>query len=435
VGALFGDSGIIARYVFHDPGVLSGAAEPTIFQNNLQYVSLIGDIYVNLNEALVAPIILLAILSAVMSLNSSKKLKTLGSRSLFWLLLNTAISIVISIAVCAFLGIGKGVPLSIGGLDASKYQNINTKFTDVIEGFFPHNFFKELSENRIVPIIITALALAIAFISFDKNDRTEPFRKGVEALKDVVFKIVGFVVDLIPYAILALAADVADTAAGRLNILSALLVVIVVIIILCLFQTFVVTGLFVRLAAGVSPIRFFKKLTQALMAGAATQSTIAALPTTIKCLVTKIGVKEEIGNFTATLGSTVGMPGCAGIWPTVLAIFAINFLGIQYSIEQYIILGLIAFSVSFGTAGVAGTAVITATAVFTTAGLPLEVFVLLFPISFIVGMFRTPTNVSCAAAAATIVARQTGAFDEDIFYDRVSPQEEPQQNEIALSYE
>jgi Na+/H+-dicarboxylate symporter len=215
--------------------------------------------------------------------------------------------------------------LTIEGLSAKKYANINTRFIDVIEGFFPHNIFKELAENKVVPIIITALVLAIAYISFDEKEKLEPFRKGVEALKEIVFKVIGFVVDLIPYAILAVGADAVGTIGGRWETIQPLLVVIAVIIGLCLFHTFIVGGLFVKLAAKLDPVRFFQKLTPAMMVGFSTQSTIAALPTTINNLVAKIGVKEEVSTFTATLGSTVGMPGCAGIWPVTLAIFAINF--------------------------------------------------------------------------------------------------------------
>jgi Na+/H+-dicarboxylate symporter len=415
VGLLFNDEGWLIsglRILFHDE------TGKVYFSNNLQYVALIVRIYIGVTEAMVAPLIMLAILSAVMSLDNSHKLKTLGGRSLFWLLFNTIISIVFTIGVSLFVGVGKNVNLTIEGLSAKRYENINTQFIDVFEGFFPHNVFRELSENKVVPIIITALVLAVAYISFDNKEKLEPFRKGVEALKEILFRVIGFVVDLIPYAILAVGADAVGTIGGRWENIQPLLVVIAVIIGLCLFHTFIIGGLFVKFGAGLDPIRFFQKLMPAMMVGFSTQSTIAALPTTINNLVTRIGVKEEVSNFTATLGSTMGMPGCSGIWPVTLAIFAVNFLGIEYSPVQYLTLGVIAFAVSFGTAGVSGTAVITATAVYTTAGLPLEVFVLLFPISFIVGMFRTPANVSCAAAAAAIVARQTGELNEDIFFDR-----------------
>jgi hypothetical protein len=114
------------------------------------------------------------------------------------------------------------------------------------------------------------------------------------------------------------------------------------------------------------------------------------------------------------------MPGCAGIWPTLLAVFAIHGLGIDYSIGQYIILILITTLVSIGTVGVPGTATITATAVFAAAGLPIEIIVLMTPISSIVDMARTATNVSASATTALIVAKKEGELDMDQYNGRKS---------------
>lgn len=104
------------------------------------------------------------------------------------------------------------------------------------------------------------------------------------------------------------------------------------------------------------------------------------------------------------------MPGCAGIWPTMLAVFAIQGLNMDYSIGQYLLL-LITTLVSIGTVGVPGTATITATAVFAAAGLPIEIIVILAPISSIADMARTATNVSAAAISALIVAKSENKLD------------------------
>ena len=109
------------------------------------------------------------------------------------------------------------------------------------------------------------------------------------------------------------------------------------------------------------------------------------------------------------------MPGCAGIWPTLLAVFAINLLGLDYSITQYAFLVVLSVVVSIGTVGVPGTATITATAVFAAAGLPIEVIVLLTPISTIVDMARTATNVIGAATAATLVAKTEDELDLSVY--------------------
>ena len=78
---------------------------------------------------------------------------------------------------------------------------------------------------------------------------------------------------------------------------------------------------------------------------------------------------------------------------------------------MYIFLIALSVLVSVGTVGVPGTATIVATALFTAAGLPVEVIVLLSPISSIADMARTATNVIGAATATTLVAKTEGQLD------------------------
>ena len=54
-------------------------------------------------------------------------------------------------------------------------------------------------------------------------------------------------------------------------------------------------------------------------------------------------------------------------------------------------------------------------AVFAAAGLPIEIIVLLAPISSIVDMARTATNVIGAATAATLVAKSEKELNMDIY--------------------
>jgi hypothetical protein len=56
--------------------------------------------------------------------------------------------------------------------------------------------------------------------------------------------------------------------------------------------------------------------------------------------------------------------------------------------------------------------------VFVAAGLPLEFIAVTIPIGAIADMARTMTNVTAAAVSATVVARQTGLLDDEIFAGR-----------------
>jgi Na+/H+-dicarboxylate symporter len=65
--------------------------------------------------------------------------------------------------------------------------------------------------------------------------------------------------------------------------------------------------------------------------------------------------------------------------------------------------------------GVPGTATITATALLAALGLPVETIALVAPISSIVDMGRTATNVLGAAEASLLVASGEGLVDRSVY--------------------
>jgi L-cystine uptake protein TcyP (sodium:dicarboxylate symporter family) len=192
--------------------------------------------------------------------------------------------------------------------------------------------------------------------------------------------------------------------------------VLILAYVLCGIQLFLVEGVLLKVVGHLNPIKFFQGIWPAAVVAFTSQSSVGTIPVTVNQLTKKLGVNEDIASFVASLGANLGMPGCAGIWPSLLAIFAIHILGIEYTLPQYIFLIALTLIVSAGTVGVPGTATITATAVFTAAGLPVEVIVLVAPISSIVDMARTATNVVGAATAATLVAAtEEGQLDLEAY--------------------
>ncbi|MDG1565282.1 cation:dicarboxylate symporter family transporter, partial [Bacillus toyonensis] len=89
--------------------------------------------------------------------------------------------------------------------------------------------------------------------------------------------------------------------------------------------------------------------------------------------------------------------------------------GLSWSAGDYVKLVLIALLISLGTVGVPGTATITTTALFAAMGLPLEMVVLLAPISTLADMGRTATNVTAANSAALIVAASENKLNREVF--------------------
>ncbi len=398
-------------------GLFLGVGVGVVFRDHVEYVQPLGRVYVNLLLTIVAPLVIVSILSSITSLGSTSQLRTIGGRSVYWLLSLNLVAIFLALGTALLVGLGKGAHLGTQDVDTRSLDSVQQPFTSVFIGFFPTNIVKDVSENNIIPIILVSILVAVSCsLVADKNpQKVAPFKAFVEASREIIYRAVGFVISLTPYAVLALTASFTSTVSADTSQLWPLFTLLVVAFVVCFAHTYLVNGVFLRVSANVSPVAFFRRIFPAQLTAFTTQSSAGTLPLTTSLLRERVGVPAEIAGFTAPLGTTIGMPGCAGIWPVLLAVYSVNALGIPYGLGDYAVLVLLGLVVSIGTAGVPGTATVTATTVLAAAGLPLEVIILTLPISALADMARTTNNVTSAAVAATIVARKEGRLDDAIF--------------------
>src|SRR5689334_18037299 len=79
-----------------------------VAEQHVQAVNPIGRIYINVLLATVAPLVLVAIVSAMTSLGTIAKLKSIGLRSTFWLLLSNALGVILALALAFIFRPGDG---------------------------------------------------------------------------------------------------------------------------------------------------------------------------------------------------------------------------------------------------------------------------------------------------------------------------------------
>lgn len=383
-----------------------------VFKGHHTYVAAIGTIYTHVISAAVIPLLVFSIISSITNLGNSVRLKKIGLKTVFFLVLNTFFASLITLLAGVATNIGHGINYEL----ATDYtaKEVPT-FVDTVISLFPQNLASHWANGEVVPIVVFALLVAVSYnkAAAKKPEEVAPFKKFIDAGDVVMGRVVSTVISFTPYAVLSLIAR----AVSRSNPadLLPLLSVLVLAYILCAVQSFVVEGLLIQFVGHLSAARFFKGIWPAATVAFTSQSSVGTIPVTVNQLTQKLGVNEDVASFGASLGANLGMPGCAGVWPTLLAVFTIHLLGIEYTPVQYAFLVVLAVVVSIGTVGVPGTATITATALFAAAGLPVEAIVLLSPISSIVDMARTATNVIGAAAATTLVAASEGQLDTQIY--------------------
>ena len=394
-------------------GTIVGLILGFIFKDNTEYVSVFGSIYVNLLYAMVIPLLLTTIIRTMLNTGSLTKLRSVGLKSIGILSLHNVMGSIVGLILAVAFKIGQGVHFDVP-VD-SEVKEVPT-VSETITNFFPSNIVSNAAEGQVVPIIIFSVLVGVAtlkLIESGKEESVRPFAEFINSFAEVIFKLTSMITSLTPYAVLALMTN----AVGRVDstAIAPFILILVLNYVASVIHTFLGTGILVSSFAKVNPIAYFKKVWPVTMIGFTTQSSMGSIPANVENLTEKQGVAEEIASFTAPLGATMGMPGCAGFWPVMNAIFVANMMGLGWGAGDYVKLVLIALLVSLGTVGVPGTATITTTALFAAMGLPLEMVVLLAPISTLADMGRTATNVTAANSSALIVAASEDKLNREVF--------------------
>ena len=154
----------------------------------------------------------------------------------------------------------------------------------MVVSFFPTNVVGSFSSNAIIPIILIAVTISVAYLSLAEKQgaKVRIFADGVEAIKLVVFKVVSYVIRLTPYAIVALTAHMVGTSANLGKSFRSLLGLLVLVWAACAIHTYAINAVILQAFANVSPVAFFRKIFPAQLTAFTTQSSIGTLPVTTR---------------------------------------------------------------------------------------------------------------------------------------------------------
>ena len=374
-------------------------------------VSLVGRGFSSLLKMIVLPLVGISVYNSIINSKSKNKLKELTTKSIAYYTITVAISAIIGLIISLSLGLGKGMFLP-EGVEAWAGKGEYKGIVDVIVSFIPSNIFKALTETSVVGLVIFSGFMGFATNRVgDKNpEKIKPLKDLASSLFEVMTSVTITIIKIIPYGVAALMFDL--TASYGINVFKNLLLYILVMVISLIF-VFIMQTINLIIHA-INPIKYYKKTLPALLLAFSTTSSLGTLPLTIETLENGVGVSTGTANFTATLGTTIGMNACAGAFPAVVAVMVANMQGIP--ITPVFLLSLLVVIVlgSFGMAGVPGTAYIATTVVLGGMGLPFAPVALILPIDSIIDMGRTMINVNGAMVISTVIDKELGTFESKL---------------------
>ena len=390
-GAVFG---IILCYA-----VPSGHIKDDIIVEGVLYV--VGQGFIKLMKMLVVPLVFCSLVCGSMSIGDTKKLGTVGARTLIFYLATTALAVTVALSVGNLINPGVGLDMSTIKTNAASVETMKaTSLTDTLLNIIPDN-------------PINSLALIIGVILAKLGERAETVANFFSQFNDIMMEMTMMIMALAPIGVFCL---ISRTFANiGFSAFVPLAKYMIGVLIALAIQCFGVYQILLKIFTGLNPLKFIKKFFPVMAFAFSTATSNATIPLSIDTLTKKVGVSKKISSFTIPLGATINMDGTS-IMQGVAVVFAAQAFGIHLSMTDYITVIGTATLASIGTAGVPSVGLVTLTMVFNSVGLPVEAIGLIMGIDRILDMTRTAVNITGDAVCTTIVAHQNKALDKNVFY-------------------
>jgi Na+/H+-dicarboxylate symporter len=382
-----------------------------IFGPGIAIIQPVGDLFLRLIKFIIVPLVLSSIVVGVASTGDMKTLGRIGGKTLIYFMITTLFAVSIGIAAATIFTPGAGIDISSSSGDVPEV-NETGGVINVLLNIIPTNPIAALAADNILQIIFFAIFLGLGITMV--GEKAKPVYRFFEGLAEIMYRITLIVMRLAPIGIFGLLAPIIGN--YGLSILLPLFKLISVAAMAVIIHALVVYSISVKTLGKMSPLKFFKGVSPAILVAFSTQSSSGTLPVTIRCSQENLGVSKKISSFVLPLGATINMDGTS-VYIGVVTLFTAQALGIDLSFGQLIMVALVATLGSIGAAGVPGGALIMLAFALTTVGLPLDAFALIAGIDRFIEMFRTALNVTGDASAAVVVNASEKKIEQNINKD------------------
>jgi Na+/H+-dicarboxylate symporter len=392
--------------------LLLGVAAGLLFGEAMAAFAWIGELFIRLIRMLVVPLVLVVIVSGLAGLGDPRKLGSIGLRTLALYLLTTAVAVAIGVGVASVIQPGVGVVL--GGVATLPPPGAGSGFGRQLLEIVPVNPVDALARGAMLSIIFLAILVGVGCILV--GEEAQSLVRLFDAAAAVFLRLVSLIMEIAPFAVFALIA-VAVGADGLGAFVSILKIALCVVIGVALQLGVTHAGL-VWFGGRVSPLRFFRNASEAMLMGFSTASSSATLPVVMQVAGKRMGIGKSVVSTVLPLGSTMSMDGTA-MYMAILCLFGLQAFGVTLAPAQLLLMALVTVTVALGTAPIPGATLFLIAGILASVGIPPEqaalIVAFVLPFDRPLDMIRTVPNVTSDLAVATVVARHEGELDLAVF--------------------
>lgn len=430
------------------------------------YVGYIGQLFLNMLKAIIIPLVIPSLISAIGTLDLSLAGR-IGLRAIVYYLATTVFAAILGVVLAISIKPGSGGQKEDAGLPED-LRNVTTEDTlmDLLRNCLPSNIIQATFEQYQTIIIYDGELLKVDDQTnetlYDPADRTtwrmgtnwsqctnflglvvfsivtgvaialsgeegRPLLRFFESVAFVMMKVTGWIICLAPVGVCFL---VAGQILQMQNIREEFTklgwffgtTMLGLTIHGCLVLPFIY-GIFARSL----PFRFIANTGNTLVTAFGTASSSATLPVTINSIEEKNHIDPRISRFCLPIGATINMDGGA-IYFAVGTVFIAQLNGIHPTIGQIIAICITATTASIAAAGIPQGGLVPIVLVLDTVGLPSHSVSFILPVDWLLDRFVTVINVFGDVIGSGVVGQLSRRDLEKLDHQALKKRQTEQQN-------
>ena len=386
-------------------------------KNSLGLFYILGQLFINCLQLIIIPMVFSSIALAMCHISDTKKLGRISSKTLLSFL-TTSVFALATACVFGFTAYKLGffnVHLSSDTTNSIAATSGNNPLL-VILNAIPSNIANVMSNNSMV-LSIVFLAVVIGLCINKLDEKILVLKNLLIDINNIISVFLGFIITKFsPFAVFILITR--TFAVYGLDRLKPALAYMTTVAIASITFLIIAYPVFVYLLTKLNPITFMKKIAKVALLGFSAAASSAALSLNEKTTVEELGVNKDIASFVLPLGMTINMNGTA-IMQVIAAIFIASSSGYTLTLQNIILIAILALIASIGTPSAPGSSSIILFTVLTGMGFNNEAtliaYSLIIAINRPIDMLITCLNVIGDSATAVVVANSEGCLNKEIY--------------------
>lgn len=399
-----------------------GIAVGMLFPKFASQLKLLGDMFLSLIKAGVAPLVFLTIVHGIASAGDVKSAGRVGWRAIVYFEVVSTVALMLGLLAGNLLKIGSHMsPVAGGAVPPAAAKAAPQGFLEFMAHIVPDNFVGAFAKGELLQVVVLAVMVGIGILAIP-GARREKVNMGLDYISEVLFAFINLVMKLAPIGTFgAVAYSVGSNGTAVLVALAQLVLSFYGLVAVFIF---VVLGLIARLA-GFSLWRFLRYIKDEIFIVLGTASSESALPRLLIKLE-RLGCAKQTVGLVLPTGYAFNLDGTS-LFMSMGVMFIAHAYGVPITLEQQVGILLLMLLTSKGAATVSGGSFVVFAATVTSTGiLPVEGLAVIFGVYRFMSMAIATCNTIGNSVATVVIAKWARTFDAAVAERHLYPERFPE---------